>query len=434
MRRAVFLSILLVFLLAGTSWAVDYDDLFGGDLLVEVEEDAGALAPEEALLVQDRLAVGGSYSFNLQATRPFLDGKAGDTSLSGNLGTQVYLDARPDPNFRLFAKAGISYALSEKLTPPREEHLEVKLQELFADFNYDNKVFFRAGKQNVKWGVGYFFSPADIINIGRIDPLDPEAEREGPAALKIHYPKGSSNYYLYALFDDVKELQDLALAPKMEFVAGKTEFGLGAFYQRGKHPRLMATVSSSFGEVGFFGEAVLSFGSDRGFLEPKGPVYEVVQKDGLFVQATAGGMYRYQDRDGRLDLAATLQYYFNGEGYPEQEGIKKVRLALANQEWPPVLNYDKLGSLALMGSGRHYLAASLTWNRIFGSKLTASTLVLANLSDQSGLVSATLRLPSHGKFSPSVGIRSTFGAPGTEYGAAGRAVTVYAAVSVGGSF
>ncbi len=403
MRRAVFLSILLVFLLAGTSWAVDYDDLFGGDLLVEVEEDAGALAPEEALLVQDRLAVGGSYSFNLQATRPFLDGKAGDTSLSGNLGTQVYLDARPDPNFRLFAKAGISYALSEKLTPPREEHLEVKLQELFADFNYDNKVFFRAGKQNVKWGVGYFFSPADIINIGRIDPLDPEAEREGPAALKIHYPKGSSNYYLYALFDDVKELQDLALAPKMEFVAGKTEFGLGAFYQRGKHPRLMATVSSSFGEVGFFGEAVLSFGSDRGFLEPKGPVYEVVQKDGLFVQATAGGMYRYQDRDGRLDLAATLQYYF-------------------------------LGSLALMGSGRHYLAASLTWNRIFGSKLTASTLVLANLSDQSGLVSATLRLPSHGKFSPSVGIRSTFGAPGTEYGAAGRAVTVYAAVSVGGSF
>ncbi|HPT83959.1 MAG TPA: hypothetical protein PLM25_08705 [Limnochordia bacterium] len=403
MRRAVFLSILLVFLLAGTSWAVDYDDLFGGDLLVEVEEDAGALAPEEALLVQDRLAVGGSYSFNLQATRPFLDGKAGDTSLSGNLGTQVYLDARPDPNFRLFAKAGISYALSEKLTPPREEHLEVKLQELFADFNYDNKVFFRAGKQNVKWGVGYFFSPADIINIGRIDPLDPEAEREGPAALKIHYPKGSSNYYLYALFDDVKELQDLALAPKMEFVAGKTEFGLGAFYQRGKHPRLMATVSSSFGEVGFFGEAVLSFSSDRGFLEPKGPVYEVVQKDGLFVQATAGGMYRYQDRDGRLDLAATLQYYF-------------------------------LGSLALMGSGRHYLAASLTWNRIFGSKLTASTLVLANLSDQSGLVSATLRLPSHGKFSPSVGIRSTFGAPGTEYGAAGRAVTVYAAVSVGGSF
>jgi len=403
MRRAVFLSILLVFLLAGTSWAVDYDDLFGGDLLVEVEEDAGALAPEEALLVQDRLAVGGSYSFNLQATRPFLDGKAGDTSLSGNLGTQVYLDARPDPNFRLFAKAGISYALSEKLTPPREEHLEVKLQELFADFNYDNKVFFRAGKQNVKWGVGYFFSPADIINIGRIDPLDPEAEREGPAALKIHYPKGSSNYYLYALFDDVKELQDLALAPKMEFVAGKTEFGLGAFYQRGKHPRLMATVSSSFGEVGFFGEAVLSFGSDRGFLEPKGPVYEVVQKDGLFVQATAGGMYRYQDRDGRLDLAATLQYYF-------------------------------LGSLALMGSGRHYLAASLTWNRIFGSKLTASTLVLANLSDQWGLVSATLRLPSHGKFSPSVGIRSTFGAPGTEYGAAGRAVTVYAAVSVGGSF
>ena len=99
--------------------------------------------------------------------------------------------------------------------------------------------------------MGYFFSPADIVNIGRIDPLDPEAEREGSVALKIHYPKGSNNYYLYTLFDGVKEAKQIALAPKMEFVVGKTEVGLGGFYQHGKHPMLMATVSSSFGEVGF---------------------------------------------------------------------------------------------------------------------------------------------------------------------------------------
>ncbi len=429
MRRTVLLAALLVLMLTGTSWAFDFDDLFGEDLFVELEMEEGALAPEEALLVQDRLDVGGSYSFNLRASRTMVKDGDDSSKLDVSLGSQLYLDARPDPNFRAFGKAGLKYNVTEDKDP-----LKVKLLELFADFNYDNRVFFRAGKQNVKWGVGYFFSPADIVNIGRIDPLDPEAEREGPVALKIHYPKGSNNYYLYTLFDGVKEAKQIALAPKMEFVVGKTEVGLGGFYQHGKHPMLMATVSSSFGEVGFFGEAVLNFGSERGFLEPLGPLYEIVEKEGLFLQATAGGMYRYTDSEGRLDLAGTLQYYFNGEGYADQEGIKKVHQALINEELPPVINPQKLGSVALVGSGRHYLVGAVNWNRILGSKFSASVFVQANLSDGSGLIHGTLRLPALSKLQPSVGVSTNFGAPGTEFGAVGRSTAVFAAVSIGGSF
>jgi hypothetical protein len=410
MRRTVLLAALLVLMLTGTSWAFDFDDLFGEDLFVELEMEEGALAPEEALLVQDRLDVGGSYSFNLRASRTMVKDGDDSSKLDVSLGSQLYLDARPDPNFRAFGKAGLKYNVTEDNDP-----LKVKLLELFADFNYDNRVFFRAGKQNVKWGVGYFFSPADIVNIGRIDPLYPEAEREGSVALKIHYPKGSNNYYLYTLFDGVKEAKQIALAPKMEFVVGKTEVGLGGFYQHGKHPMLMATVSSSFGEVGFFGEAVLNFGSE-------------------FLQATAGGMYRYTDSEGRLDLAGTLQYYFNGEGYADQEGIKKVHQALINEELPPVINPQKLGSVALVGSGRHYLVGAVNWNRILGSKFSASVFVQANLSDGSGLIHGTLRLPALSKLQPSVGVSTNFGAPGTEFGAVGRSTAVFAAVSIGGSF
>lgn len=429
MRKTALLSVLLVLLLAGTSWAVDFDELFGGDLLVELEVDEGALAPEEALLVQDRLDLGGSYNFSLRASRTFRGDTEPEDRFRASLDSQLYLDARPDPNFRAFGKVGLGYDASGG-----EDAFKSKLLELFADFNYDNKVFFRAGKQNVKWGVGYFFSPADIINIGRIDPLDPEAEREGPVTLKVHYPKGSSNFYLYSLFDGVKELKEIALAPKLEFVVGKTEFGLGGFYRQDEPPRLMATVSSSFGEVGFFGEAVLSFGTERGFLEPRGPVYEVVERDGVFLQATAGGMYRFKDDTGRFDLAATVQYYFNGEGYRDQEGIKKVRLARLNQQLPPVVNPLKLGSVALVGSGRHYAAGALNWNRILGSKLSASLLLTVNLSDQSGLIQGTLRLPAVGKITPSIGVGTNFGAPGSEFGAAGRTSQVFAAVTIGGSF
>ncbi|HPU65674.1 MAG TPA: hypothetical protein PLW89_07585, partial [Limnochordia bacterium] len=165
MRKTALLSVLLVLLLAGTSWAVDFDELFGGDLLVELEVDEGALAPEEALLVQDRLDLGGSYNFSLRASRTFRGDAEPEDRFRASLDSQLYLDARPDPNFRAFGKVGLGYDASGG-----EDAFKSKLLELFADFNYDNKVFFRAGKQNVKWGVGYFFSPADIINIGRIDP------------------------------------------------------------------------------------------------------------------------------------------------------------------------------------------------------------------------------------------------------------------------
>lgn len=429
--RRVLVGALLVLLLAGTSWAGELDDLFSDDLFVEFEMNEGGLAPEEALLVQERLEVGGSYSFNLRASGTFVEGSEPTDQVSVTLNSQLYLDARPDPNFRAFGKVGLAYGAGSSGSG---EPLDLKLQELFADFNYANKVFFRAGKQNVKWGVGYFYSPADIINVGRINPLDPEAEREGPVALKMHYPKGTSNYYLYTLFDDAKRFKDIALAPKVEFVAGKTEFGVGGFVKPEQYPLLMATVSSSFGELGFFGEAVLSLGSDRGVLEPRGQYYEVILQDGPALQATFGGMYRFQDDQGHFDLTGTLQYYFNGEGYKDQAAVREVRLALLQSSLPPVVNPQKLGSVALVGSGRHYLAGSLSWSKIFGSKLSASVITLANLSDRSGMVVGTLRLPALAKISPSIGVNTNFGAPGTEFGALGRVVTVFAAVSIGGSF
>jgi hypothetical protein len=61
MRNKVILLAVLFFSLGvrGTAWATDFDDLFGGDLFVELEEEQGTLPPEEALLVQDGWDYGG---------------------------------------------------------------------------------------------------------------------------------------------------------------------------------------------------------------------------------------------------------------------------------------------------------------------------------------------------------------------------------------
>ncbi len=70
-----------------------------------------------------------------------------------------------------------------------------------------------------------------MISAGRIDPQDPpDKELEGPIALKVHYPVKSNNYYTYLLFDQASALDRIALAPKAEFVLGRSEVGLGGLF------------------------------------------------------------------------------------------------------------------------------------------------------------------------------------------------------------
>lgn len=438
MRKSLSLLVfVLVLCVSASAWAFDFDfdDLFGDNLLVDFTEDEVKIKPEEALLVQDGLDLGGSYRLSVNASRSKLEGMDPRNSLSASLGGHLYLDARPNLDFRVFGKLGFTSNVSKR-GETSDSSVKLNLVELFFDFNYENQVFFRAGKQNVKWGVGYFFSPADVITTGRIDPLEPEAEREGPVALKIHYPKKSTNYYLYALFDGVTEPDGLALAPKVEFVLGRSEIGLGAFYQKDKAPRLSATVSSSLGSLALFGEAVVSKGSDKYFAGEGSPLdYPIHKSDQLFFHATGGAMYSYSDPDKLFNITTALQYYFNGEGYQDQKQIQRLKqwyglLQLTDPEKAKNIRVSDFRS-----TGRHYAAAMVGWNNILDSKFSASALWNGNLSDKSGLVSASLSLPNISKISPSVGVSFTYGEAGSEYGLGVKNATVFLAVTLGsGSF
>ncbi|NLJ81181.1 MAG: hypothetical protein GX335_09165 [Firmicutes bacterium] len=407
MRKIISLIVLFFVLGSSAVWAADFDfdHLFQDDLITEVDLESGPEKPEEALLVSDRLEAGGRYDFSLQASRLYPQGGESKDSFRTRLGGQIFLDARPDPNFRVFGKMGLDLDLN-KQGEEAGSAWKSNLLELFSDFNYENKVFFRAGKQNAKWGVGYFFSPADLISIGRIDPLDPEAEREGPLALKIHYPQGSNNYYTYLLLDKARKAEEIAVAPKLEYVLGRAELGLGGFYQKDKAPRMMLTLSTSLGESALFAEAVVSKGSDKHFFENGLPV----KKDGYFFHATIGATFKFEDPAGFFDFSGAAQYYYDGEG-------------------------TGFGSQIFRPEDKHNLAAALSWNKILKSKFSASALWLTNLSDRSGLVSTTFTLPSLGSIAPSVGFSLNHGGPETEFGLGGRHKTVFVAVTLGsGSF
>ncbi|MFP4377671.1 MAG: hypothetical protein ACLFP4_11565, partial [Spirochaetales bacterium] len=309
---------------------------------------------------------------------------------------------------------------------------------LFFDYTWQDALFFRFGKHTIAWGAGYFFSPADVLNLTAVDPEDPTAEREGPVSLRVGYPFGlTGNATLYIIANQGIEPRDVAVAPLVEFVAGPGELGIGAYYQRALAPRIMSLYTASVGDADLFAEGVFLVGSDRVFVRPSSDQsaaeadpddgYDIVvetyrEERRAFLQATVGGRYLYQLEAGGTLLIAG-QYFFNGEGYSgEVDGLlpAAARLALnptengrlilnpAEQpegyEAPPALGFDDLANF-----GRHYLGATVSVSGLPWDRVSVALFGLVNLSDFSAIVSPTISISFLERFSVATSLRFTLG-------------------------
>jgi hypothetical protein len=407
------------------SFSFDEDELFGGEEMITVTETADAPDPLADIETTETLAIGGSFSGSLDSdwqwndpwSNPPLAGLPGSLEpdsydLSPALTASLFFDARPTDTTRFYGSAKSTWPFEETksflteaeykddidpFTLPAEpgvatksaatNELNIQIFELFSDFNWDDKVFFRFGKQTITWGVGYFFSPADVLNIQAIDPEDPTEQREGPVSIRAHYPIPGSqnNLWAYAVFDDPDmKPEDTALAAKAEFVLGPWELGVGGWYRYDSPLRGMLTASGSIGQVSLFGEASLSRGSDRQWVEeiiaiPSVSVSFREDDSSLFFKGSAGFMYANDD----LKLSLTGQYMYDAEGYANDDREKLI------DDAHTVL--DALGETGstlfkglIINSGRHYAAFSLGRTELFTEDLSLNVFVMANLSDFSG--------------------------------------------------
>ncbi|MGD9940963.1 MAG: hypothetical protein AB7T74_14305 [Clostridia bacterium] len=420
------------------SFSFDEDELFGGEEMITVTETADAPDPLADIETTETLAIGGSFSGSLDSdwqwndpwSNPPLAGLPGSLEpdsydLSPALTASLFFDARPTDTTRFYGSAKSTWPFEETksflteaeykddidpFTLPAEpgvatksaatNELNIQIFELFSDFNWDDKVFFRFGKQTITWGVGYFFSPADVLNIQAIDPEDPTEQREGPVSIRAHYPIPGSqnNLWAYAVFDDPDmKPEDTALAAKAEFVLGPWELGVGGWYRYDSPLRGMLTASGSIGQVSLFGEASLSLGSERKWVQDVSalqPGFASYREDdtSLFFKGSAGFMYANDD----LKLGLTGQYLFDAEGYANGDRENLITDARANETaiklaLSMIPDIDDVNAAfsgfvkgLILNSGRHYAAASLGRTELFTEDLSLNVFVMANLSDFSG--------------------------------------------------
>ena len=439
---ALFFMIMLVSAVfaqdvAGTETGSLEDELFGGDTeaLVTPEQAnaetqksgvslTGDLKTATLALESNKLRIGGSLNAELglkyvwadpytkknDAKKAFLNPEV--AQLRPTIGANLFFDARPVQDLKLYGKFIFEFpfeknlngkiSVPKSLVPPNGVDIPVsvngspnfKIWEMYTDFSTKDIAFFRFGKHTVKWGTGYFYSPADVINISRIDPEKPTADREGPVSLRTHIviPKTQYNIWLYLLPDtETFKPQYTAGAAKAEFVFGDWELGVGGWYRYEKAPRFITTLSGSIaGKVAVFAEGVFAWGSDYTYYKDDAALTPYTVKNKPFFQATLGGSYSNADSHTML----AFQYYYNGFGYANTKAADRIAdtavAALGKQNFtdPSLKKYE---NIAAMGNrGRHYIAFTVSQNKIGTEDLTANLFQQFAISELEGLTTLSL--------------------------------------------
>ena len=401
------------------------DDLFGDSIFTEVEEDPDA-NPADDLLTSDKVVVGGNFGVSLDINlglNPEEDEDAFTSGLS-DLSTRLFLDARPSSDFRAFVKGDLSYDATDGVS--------FDLREAFADIAIEDTVYVRAGKQTINWGVGQFFSPANLINLETIDPENPDAELAGPVALKAQLPIDTSNATGYLLLDDIGSGNDIGVAARYEFLLEGYELTVGGVYRPENPWAIMTTATGAIADVTVFGELVLEGNSDKKFIieDSSTPLgYSTTTSDALYGSATVGARASYTTEDDLYTVMGSAQYLFNGLGYEDSSVFTDNPQVVG-----ALLGQGDLRFSDLSERGQHYLAATISSPDLANSDVNPSALWLSNLSDGSGFVNLSVNYSGIDYVTPSLSYRFNYGAAGAEYSPQGNKHSLTLSLDISGAF
>lgn len=291
------------------------------------------------------------------------------------------------------------------------------------DVNIGHKVYFRFGKQNLKWGRGYLWNPTDVISTDRKDFTDIEARLEGVYGLKTHIPFGTKyNLYGFLNTSGANKTQDFSFAGKFEVLLPQNiEMAVSAWKKQGYHAVYGLDFATHKLDMNWRGEMSLSYGDNRHRLEKQDSKYVDTQIEDKWVPRLSFGVTRFFDAGNYTDrIELTSEFYYNYGGYDDNMlQDEAIRASFLQGGYFESGNY-----------GKYYAAVFSRYNKFLISDLALFLNTIGNLSDSSFILSSGLDYQLANNAALNFKVNGYLGAKNREYTLAGNALNAEVKVSL----
>ncbi|GAK50493.1 conserved uncharacterized protein [Candidatus Moduliflexus flocculans] len=372
------------------------EDIFSSDNSVSTVEESkddslATIMDQESISFSGELAA----KFGASLMKDYLDGDADfeDNPYWTSVEGDFLLDLRWKKGIKAFGDLWLSYSPllngtnANENAPPGEtaeepEEFDTILKELFVDVNIAKKVYFRFGKQALRWGRCYFWNPTDLLSEDRKSFTDMNARLEGEYGLKMHVPFGTAvNVYGFSKFSNADNLSEIAAAGKVEWLLpGDIEIGLSAWDKKDYHPMFGFDFATYKLRISWRGEMSLIKGDNRVYLEQNdaGEWMETKNDKDEWVARFALGATKTFDYGNYNDrISVTVEAYHDPNGYDTDmfEDATVRQAFLAGDYYLP--NYYGQWYMAVFSSVAKFLVSDLTLNLDLISNLTDSSWLLS---------------------------------------------------------
>lgn len=276
-------------------------------------------------------------------------------------------------------------------------HDSVDIYSAYATFTPSPLLTLDLGKKSFKWGKGYAFNPAGLINRPK-DPTDPEESMEGYVAASLDLVKSFNSEALKTVAfttalipvwqgvnKDFGNRNELNLAAKLYLLLFDTDIDLTLFTGGSRNTAYALDFSRNLAtNLEIHGEIAHTPNHSIRLLEADNSVSSREVSDTSWLLGLRYLSHR--------ELTTIVEYYHNGDGYSQKEMARFFRLVDQGYQ-----QYESSGTTTLLDragefsklysrpqAGRNYLYLRLSQKEPFNLLyFTPSLTTIVNLDDQS---------------------------------------------------
>lgn len=415
-------------LLTNLAWAADKaeeDDIFSdAATVVDVKEKTDDSILD--VLTEESVTFSGEIgaNFGYQILRDYLDDKSDfeENPYTTTMESDLLLDVRLRKGIKAFADLWVEYNPKTDENRPDADHLQTTLKEFFVDANISQKVYFRFGKQNLKWGRGYLWNPTDLISVDRKDFNDMDARREGVYGLKMHVPFGTTwNIYSFVNASGANQADEFSVAGKVEVLLPKNiEMSVSAWKKKDYKAVYGVDFATHKFSTDWRGELSLSNGDNRHRLEQQNGEYVDQTVEDEWIPRVAVGFTRNFDwKDVKNRISITGEFYYNHGGYDDNMLEDATRDQFLEGDYFEPNNY-----------GKYYAALFASYSKFLVSDMTLNLRAISNLSDASTILTSGVSYGVVNNMVLNCEVSGYLGDDDREYTLSGNAIGIDVAASL----